>query len=207
MPVWGNTCLRAYHIWFKLGTWGNVEHFLYARYDYHTRSSIILDAGTNGELHAGKLIERLQGVPNIHIFNVILALLGLWQLDYATQAIESKTGYSSLVSPTMEPLAPHQLTLTKDIALAADCIQGTITTATNLANLFQFAQDQWTQFITTLKNSPAPPIPIPSRDITALSNALLQFFSQVTAQLHQMRGLEDQGRRPSPHHQFAHRIT
>ena len=189
----------AYHIWFKLGTWNDIEHFIYARYDFHTGSSIILDAGTNGELHAEKLIERLQGVPNIHIFNVILALLGLWfyqtddyrwQLDYATQAIESKTGYSSSVSSTMKPLALQQLTLTKDIALAADRVQGSITTATNLANLFQFAQDQWKQFVTTLETSPAPPKSPPSRDITALSNALLQLLSQVTAQLHQMRGLK-----------------
>ncbi|ERF69441.1 hypothetical protein EPUS_07845 [Endocarpon pusillum Z07020] len=188
----------AYHIWFKLGTWSNAEHFIYARYDFHTGSSIILDAGTDGELHAEKLIERLQGVPNIHIFNVILALLALWfyqtddyrwQLDYATQAIESKTGYNGLASPTIKPLAPQELTLTKDIAQAADRIQGTITTATNLANLFQFAQDQWKQFINTLETSPAPPIPIPSRDIAALSNALLQLLSQVTAQLHQTRGL------------------
>lgn len=204
----GKPC--AYHIYLKLGDWGNDEYFVYLRHDFHTGNNLVLLAGTQCQQHVAELRDRLDGVTGkLDLFAIVLAILSFWHeeleryrwiQDFNAQGIEMQTGHSSRIYSSVKPLAPEQLKLTSEVAMTADNVQGGMTAATNLETLLQFAASQCGTYHELLQSCSASPSSTePGDDLkedlsqlspTQLASALEEVRSRVIAQTVQMRGLQ-----------------
>ena len=204
-PLMGRTPCRlgtqscepcAYHTWVKLGSWGNYDHFAYGRHDFRTGQQFILVLGTDGAVSAGHLPRQFQRLSQVGIFTIMLALTSLWsrqieeyrwQFDFATQKIESETGYSSFRFINVQPLDARQFSLSKDMAMVSHGIHGTMNAATNMANIFSFLSGQLRSYVNLSAKAQARQIP--HQLGTHLSDAFSQCLNRTNAQFAQMQGL------------------
>ncbi|KKY27638.1 hypothetical protein UCRPC4_g00871 [Phaeomoniella chlamydospora] len=194
-PPIGARC--AYHVWMKLGDWGNSEHFAYARHDFHTGRNLVLVLGTMDARSIHQLATKLQCSSRIDFFPALLVLTSSWsreieehrwQQDFATQQIESQTGYSSLQFYGIEPLSTKQLSLSKDIAMTSDGISNAVTGALNLADIISFLSAQLRRYADASSVFVEQQVS-PEREIQ-LSDAFSHRLSQVNARIKQMHGLK-----------------
>lgn len=186
----------AYHLWIKLGG-GPLERFLYARHDFQTGHDFVLVAGTDIYCHAQLLRERLKAAACRDLFSILLLILTAWHreleqrrwlLDYKTQDIESRTGYSSLRFHTPEPLEGAQLSLTKDIGVAMGSLDVLIVEELNFRILLTFIKSELTAFARGPTTEPHPlPGIIPAK---SLIDAFVYLQSQSTSQISQTRNLK-----------------
>lgn len=188
----------AYHLWVKLGGWGKYDHFAYASHDFRTGQQFVLVLGTDGAASATQLARQFQGVSQVGIFTIMLSLTSLWsrqieeyrwQFDFATLKVESETGYNSFQFEDVEPLDPRHFSLSKDMAMASHGILGTMTAATNMANIFSFLSGQLRSYNELGAEAQAQPQQIPQPLETQLSDAFSQCISRTNAQIAQMQGL------------------
>jgi hypothetical protein len=110
--------MSAFHLGIKIGDWGNYEYAVYARHDFHTGHSLILTLGTNSQDHVRSLMSKLATGIHLDMFQVLFHLASLWlsrveksrwQMDFATQDLEARTGFASLRGFGVDPLPTEQL--------------------------------------------------------------------------------------------------
>ena len=140
------TC--AYHIWLKPRPWWNEEHFLYARCDLHTGQNFFLVAGTSLDQQVQRLSSRFSSTatqPNI--FSILLALITtwtkdlehfVWDQDFATQKLESDTGWSTIGHTQLKPLPPEKLAVRRDLVTTKDTLSHAARASESFSELFFF---------------------------------------------------------------------
>ena len=103
----------AYHICFKASQF----ELMYARHDFHTKRNLVLIMGVSLERESQRLVSQFSGLGSVHLFHILLAILGTWlqklehsrwSLDFAVLQLEQNTGYGQ-VFHRVQPLPPHQL--------------------------------------------------------------------------------------------------
>ena len=103
----------AYHICFKTSQF----ELMYARHDFHSKRSLVLIMGDKLELERQRLTSQFRDLAAVHLFHILLAVLGTWlrkleqsrwSLDFEVQQLEQSTGSGRLLDE-MQPLEPSQL--------------------------------------------------------------------------------------------------
>ncbi|CAJ2510447.1 Uu.00g051500.m01.CDS01 [Anthostomella pinea] len=77
----------AYHVCFKLCQWV-FEHFIYARYDFHTCTTFIMVEGTTAERQVQRLLVQFheQGPRDTDLFAILHALACVWAEEVEQEA-------------------------------------------------------------------------------------------------------------------------
>ncbi|KEF52481.1 uncharacterized protein A1O9_11323 [Exophiala aquamarina CBS 119918] len=92
----------AYHICFKTSQF----ELMYARHDFHSKRNLILIMGVNLHREIERLTSQFKGLPSVHLFHILLAVLGTWlqkleqsrwSLDFSVLQLEQNTGFGQLV--------------------------------------------------------------------------------------------------------------
>ncbi len=187
----------AYHVWVKVGGCNNLEHFTYARHDFHTGRGLLLVLGTAGAMFIRRLTTQFRGQNRVNIFHVLLALQSSyacliedyrWRRDYAVQDVESKTGYSSLTFPDIEPLSPEQLTLSRDIIRISNSLQSLVSSSVTERSTFGFLSSQLNRFSELCQSFPDQTMS--AQTLENLCDALAQYHSQTDARVSQIQALK-----------------
>ena len=189
--------ISAFHLGIKIGDWGNSEHAVYARHDFHTGHEIVLVVGTKLGAYPRHLVPRINAGSRFDFMHVLLDLTSSWLheveaarwgLDYRTQDIEARTGFSSFHIYDVAPLPPERLTFTQDVHVAADSLRNVAWGSARVEDAFSFLQDQLGKFDELGKEAPEHRLPLPAR--SHLQNALMQQRSLARHQLLQLRELQ-----------------
>jgi hypothetical protein len=70
--------VSAFHVCVKIGDFGNREHFVYARHDFHSQETIILVAGAFAQDHAASLEDKIMGGTIFNPFCLLLDISSFW---------------------------------------------------------------------------------------------------------------------------------
>ncbi len=88
----------AYHICFKTSQF----ELAYARHDFHSKRNLILVMGDRLDLEIQRLTSQFKGLCPVHLFHVLLAIVGTWlqkleqsrwSLDFDVLRLEQHTGF------------------------------------------------------------------------------------------------------------------
>lgn len=119
----------AFHLYLKIGDWGNNEHAVYARHDFHTGHDLVLVMGTAARDYSARILAHLRASQNhLGLPQILLCLSSYWleqveelrtSIDQAVRDLESRTGASSL-SFMQAPLPPENLVITRDLYVTLD---------------------------------------------------------------------------------------
>ena len=141
----------AYHVCLKPRPWWNEEHFVYARYDFHSGKQLILVAGTSLQTQLQCLSSRFNSMTRPHLFSIFLALATtwikdlerfVWDQDFATQQLESDTGWSTVGHTQVRPLPPEKLALRKGMITTKDALSHVVRASESLGELFVYLSKQ-----------------------------------------------------------------
>jgi Mg2+ and Co2+ transporter CorA len=141
----------AYHVCVKVCTWLGEEHFLYARHDFHTKSNLFIVATSSDGGVAHKLISHFEGQSRPHLLSVVLAVTTAWvdtvraiswNLDCATQRMESETGFTNLSFQAIRPLSPQQLSLKREFAAVRQSLRAAARATNHLGDIFAFLKSE-----------------------------------------------------------------
>ncbi|KAI1877618.1 hypothetical protein JX265_003626 [Neoarthrinium moseri] len=144
----------AYHICFKLCEW-TYEHFVYARYDFHSQTALVVTAGTSNEEQMQQLVAQFYSQGQVTPFAILHSLACVWareveqerwELDFAVQKFESSTGVSSLRFHGIKPLPREKLRLRTDMAATQDSLRCTKRASVHTGELFQFLKESLWRF-------------------------------------------------------------
>lgn len=103
----------AYHICFKTSQF----EMMYARHDFHSKRNMVLVMGDSLELEIQRLTTQLKDLPSIHLFHILLAILGTWlqkleqsrwSLDFDVMRLEAYTGFGQPFE-NVQPPQPGRL--------------------------------------------------------------------------------------------------
>lgn len=108
----------AYHISFKTSQY----EMMYARYDFHTKRSLMLVLGSNLEVEIDRLMSQFQGLSDVHLLHIVLAVMSSWlqkleqtrwSLYLAILRLEEGSGTARHFQQSQQPLPPDELMLLK----------------------------------------------------------------------------------------------
>ncbi|MCJ1437377.1 hypothetical protein MMC27_006764 [Xylographa pallens] len=185
----------AFHLCIKIGDWGNYEYAVYARHDFHTGHNLILTIGTEMEDHAVHLMSRLATGIQVDMFQILFYLVSLWlnqveearwQMDFATQDLEARTGFASLQG-FMDPLPAEQLAYGRGLHITADYLNNVAYGSGRVGEALLFLQDQLLKFGSV--RSEAGHDQRLWRRTSQLQSALMQKHSLARCQLDQINRL------------------
>ena len=138
----------AYHVWMKPRPWWHEEHFVYARHDFHSGKNFLLVAGSSLDSTLQNLRMRFDSATTSpHLFSILLALttswikdLGrfVWDQDFATQKLESDTGWSLVGHTQLRPLPPAKLSLRRDLVTTKETLSHASRASESYHELFNF---------------------------------------------------------------------
>ena len=198
----GSSCtedsISAFHIGIKIGDWGNYEYAVYARHDFHTGHDLILTLGTNTQNLVESLTARLESAVHLDMFQILLHLASSWlnqlervrwDMDFATQDLEARTGFTSLRGFGVEPLPAEQLAFTQGLQVTADYLQNVAFGSARVGEAFLFLKDQLLKF-TELRNERANNH-LPRSWASPLQSAFMQKHSLAYCQRQQIQRLCD----------------
>jgi hypothetical protein len=122
----------AFHLYLKLGDWGNNEHAVYARHDFHTGHDLVLIMGTAAQDYPARLLAHLRASrKHLGLPQILLYLSSSWleqvektrtSMDQVVRNLESRTGASSLRF-MQAPLPRENLIVTGDLYVALDWLR------------------------------------------------------------------------------------
>lgn len=189
----------AYHICLKLCCWLGEEHFLYARHDFHTGNNLLLVTGLNGEQVTRKMKAQFGGQPQPHLLLIILALTTTWlqhirsvgwNLDCATQRLESETGFANLNFQAIRPLPPDKLSLRRELAAVRASLHAAARASRQMGERLKFLTSQVSAYHNAQSQASAIGADSP---LTRLDHQLIQACehqkAEQTAQHEQLQGL------------------
>ncbi|MCJ1402204.1 hypothetical protein MMC11_005424 [Xylographa trunciseda] len=188
--------VSAFHLCIKIGDWGNYEYAVYARHNFHTGHNLILIIGTNSEDHARRLMSRLVTGIQVNMFQVLFYLASLWvdqlekvrwQMDYATQDLEARTGFASLQGFEVDPLPAEQLAFGRGLHVTADYLNNVAYGSERIGEAILFLQDQLLKFA-ALRSEDGHGQRL-WRRTSQLQSALMQKHSLARCQFHQINRL------------------
>jgi hypothetical protein len=108
----------AYHICFKTSQF----ELMYARHDFHSQRNLVLIMGVRLEWEIERLSSQFKGLRSVHLFHILLAILGTWlqkveqsrwSLDFAVLQLEQNTGFGQLFRNVL-PLPTERLFLQRN---------------------------------------------------------------------------------------------
>jgi hypothetical protein len=124
--------ISAFHLYLKIGQWGNNEHAVYARHDFHTGHDLVLIMGTATQNYSGRILTHLRASrKHLGLPQILLYLSSYWLeqveefrtlMDKVVRDLESRTGASSLRF-MQAPLPPENLIVTGDLYVALDWLR------------------------------------------------------------------------------------
>ena len=122
----------AYHVALRLCKWLGKEQFLHSRKDFRTGKSLVLLVGMGKSSQITQLQTQFSRGNPPHLFSVICAIITCWineiatigwDLDFATQRLESETGFANRFFQEA-PLPAEQLTLRKGLVITRENLYG-----------------------------------------------------------------------------------
>lgn len=185
----------AYHTCFKLCVW-HYEHFVYARYDFHTQTVFIMVAGTANEAQLAKLVTQFHGQRDIGLFDILLALAHFWALEveemrwlanHMTRKYESQTGFSGFNHNGIAPLPPEKLRLRAGMASTQENLRVIGRASDHVGEFFGFLQDSLRRFEAASSEQHTG---MSGRNHQPLFDALDMRISQQRSQATQIRNLK-----------------
>lgn len=185
--------VSAFHLGIKIGDWGNYEYAVYARHDFHTGHNLILTLGTNSKDHVRSLMSRLAAGIHLDMFQVLFYLASLWlsrveksrwQMDFATQDLEARTGFTSLQGFGVDPLPAEQLAFSRGLQVTADYLKNVAYGSARVGEAFLFLQDQLLKFAQLSVEAGHDQRSL--RLTSQLQSALMRKRSLAQCQLHQI---------------------
>ena len=188
--------MSAFHLGIKIGDWGNYEYAVYARHDFHTGHNLILTLGTNSQDQVRSLMSRLATGIHLDMFQVLFYLASLWlsqveksrwQMDYATQDLEARTGFSSFQGFGVDPLPTEQLEFSQSLQVTADYLKYVAYGSARVGEAFLFLQDQLLKFAQLSAEAGHDQRPL--RLTSQLRSALMRKHSLAHCQFHQINVL------------------
>lgn len=186
----------AYHVCFKLCVWHH-DHFVYARYDFHSHTTFFMVGGTSNKEQSRTLVSQFQGQRGVGIFDILLALARFWaqevedlrwRLDFDTQTYESRTGYSALYHHGKTPLPPEKLQLRGDMASTRETLRVIGRASIHVGELFKFLQNSLERFRSASAEHPGSQLT--KRYRQQLFDALEMRISQQHSQAAQIEDLK-----------------
>jgi hypothetical protein len=141
----------AFHLYLKIGQWGNNEHAVYARHDFHTGHDLILIMGTAARDYPTRILAHLRASrKHLGLPHILLYLSSYWleqveksrtTMDQMVRDLESRTGASSLRF-TQAPLPPENLIVTGDLYVALDWLRMVCRASNMVREACEFLQVQ-----------------------------------------------------------------
>lgn len=179
----------AYHICIKHCVW-HKDHFLYARYDFHTRSILILTDSSQLK------ILRQFDFGGADLFDIILSLMSIWardveemrwQINYRTRSYESQTGVSALALDGKMIVPRERMRFRTDIAATQDTLRVVARASNHLGELWAFTRAALPRFGELCAEHD---VALPKTYIQQMSDALDMQITQSHTQGKQMADLK-----------------
>ena len=120
---------EAFHVGYRVGSWGRPGYAIYARRDFHTNQVLVVLMGTTGSQRLSRLEHLFDPSWGIDLFHIVFELQSLaldtveetrWKLDHKTQALESETGITIVHMHDVQPLNPEELRFNKSLHVIAE---------------------------------------------------------------------------------------
>jgi hypothetical protein len=120
---------QAFHVGYRIGSWGRPGLAIYARRDFVTGRVLVLFLGTTASIRLSRLQDLLAPGLSVDLFHVVLMLQSLmldaveetrWKVDYRTQALESETGVTIVHMHEVQPLDSEELKFNKSLHAVAE---------------------------------------------------------------------------------------
>ncbi|KAJ9607743.1 hypothetical protein H2200_007821 [Cladophialophora chaetospira] len=141
----------AYHISFK------TSHFelVYARHDFHSKRNLVLVMGDSLDLEIQRLASQLRGVPSVHVFHILLAVLSTWlekleqsrrSLDFDVMLLEQQTGFGKSFDNIQPPQQGRLSQLWRETAGAHSWIKSVVRHSKCAGEHFKFLAEALSRF-------------------------------------------------------------
>jgi hypothetical protein len=142
---------NAFHLYLKIGVWGNNEHAVYARHDFHTGHDLVLIMGTAARDYSARILAHLRASRKHHgLPYLLLYLSSYWleqveefrtSMDQEVRDLEARTGASSLRFK-QAPLPPENLIVTGDLYVTLDWLRMVCRASSMVREACMFLQEQ-----------------------------------------------------------------
>jgi len=142
----------AYHICFKTSQF----ELMYARHDFHSKRNLILIMGVNLEREIERLTSQFKGLRSVHLFHILLAVLGTWlqkleqsrwSLDFSVLQLEQNTGFGQLVPDVVHSPAERLLLQRNDTAGAQGYIRSVARHSICTGDFFGVLEEALSRFL------------------------------------------------------------